>query len=749
MSNKDVLHFHHIGVAVADEGKAVHFLASIGYQCHERVYDPLQHVNLIWCEHPLMPAIELISAAAEDSPIDNLLKLHDGITYHIGFTCSDLVATLEEIKAVHRVISTSPPKEAILFANSPVCFYHISGFGLIEIIEDKHPKRSSEEPDQSFATIHQIAAQAESSQLPELNITILRNITLEPLEPFLQFHAFKMGLKSRIHWGQYDRIFQETVGESPGLFGEKTDLVLVFLKLEALSWKLANNFNALNAEEIQQETGRIKDLLNQAHAGIRRQTSVPIIWHSFEMPIYPALGILDGLQENGQTTMIRELNDTLVSISRADRNTFPMDLNRIMARIGYANYFDPRYWHIAKAPYQRQALAEIAADVFSLIRTIILKNKKCLVLDCDNILWGGVIGEDGIDHVQLGNTYPGSIYLEFQQEILNLYHRGVIIALCSKNNETDVWEVFRKHPDMLLKEVHIAAAKINWLDKATNLRQLAEDLRIGLDSMVFVDDNEFEINYVKQAIPEIDIIHIPPDKMIRGKMLLEKSGYFNSFNFSAEDRERGKMYQEEIKRNRFKTKSTTLDEYLFSLQMIAEIKHADNFTVPRIAQLTQRTNQFNLTTRRYTEKDIASLSEQSETDVLYLRLKDIFGDSGIVGVCILKYKNQQAILDTFLLSCRVLGRRIEDLLLKSALDYAKKRNSTDFLAQYIPTGKNGQTATFFPDRGFAKTRMPDSSAGEWYRLDLQNGWKTDLSIFKQIINDINASEADYAVRKNI
>ena len=555
-------------------------------------------------------------------------------------------------------------------------------------------------PNVTFAEIQDILNKAQIDHLPNLNIAILRNVMVESLVPYLKFLAYDMGFAAEVRMGGYDNIVQESLGTYAGVLKKETDCVFIFMRLENLSWDLARRFAALTTEQVQNEVARIQEIITSTLAGIRQQTDGMILWHGFEIPLYSGLGIWDSQISSGQVGVISALNEFLQTALRSVPNAYYVDLNRCLARVGGKAFYDERYWHIGRAPYSREALCEIASEDFKFIRSLQGKSKKCLVLDCDNILWGGVIGEDGLSGIRLGKTYPGSPYHEFQQEALNLFNRGILIALCSKNNAEDVWEVFRTHPDMVLKEKHIAAAEINWEDKATSLRRIAADLNIGLDSLVFIDDSEFEINLVRGAIPEIAVLHFPKDKAVEYRNMLASCGLFDTLTLSAEDRERGAMYQTEAQRKQLQTQALDLETYLRSLEMVIEVKLADDFTLPRIAQLTQKTNQFNLTTRRYSEADIKRYMEAKDVDVLSLRVMDKFGDSGLVGVCVLKYIDQEAMFDTFLLSCRVLGRGVEDVFVIQALKLAKQRGCEAVIGEFYPTAKNAQVRDFFPRQGF-------------------------------------------------
>lgn len=571
----------------------------------------------------------------------------------------------------------------------------------------------------SYSKIQDFLNHADFTELPKINIRVLRNIMLETIEPYLRYLGYSAGLNIDVAFGKYDNILQEAIKKQSNFLNEEADFVLVFSKLETLSSDLSVNFASLDASTTETEILRIEDYIKCTLSGIRSQTRSPILWHGFELPIYPALGILDSQSSTGQSAMINSLNEVLRSSLKNHDNAYFVDLNLCQGRIGFDRFYDHRFWHIGRAPYTREALREIATEDFKFIRAFKGKSKKCLALDCDNILWGGIIGEDGITGINLGQTYPGSAYYELQQEVLNLYKRGVILALCSRNNENDVWEVFKKHPHMILKEEHIAAAQINWCDKASNLERIAADLNIGLESIVFIDDTEFETNLIRENLPEVEVIYMPQSKAVEYRQILASCGLFDTLTLSDEDKNRTTMYKAEAQRRKLKGLTTDLTTYFRSLKMEIDMSFADEFSIPRIAQLTQKTNQFNLTTKRYSEADIKALALSNLSDVVYLKLKDRFGDSGIVGVCVLRYEDKKSILDTFLLSCRVLGRGIEDIFLTQVLKLAVKRGSKEAIGQYCVTSKNSQVRYFYSERGFQK-------------VDDNQGNRT--SLFKYMLN---------------
>lgn len=584
----------------------------------------------------------------------------------------------------------------------------------------------------TYAEIQEQLHVADTERLLQLRISVLRNVTVESIKPYLQYYAYKMGLGATVTFGEYDNIYQEAVGGRADLLNADTDCVLVFMNLAVLSPRLANCFPELESEEIWQEVKRIEEHIQAVLTGIRAQTNAAILWHAFEMLMYPNFGIWDYQTNSGQTGTIELLNKSLREVVGKTVNTYVVDVNLCIYRIGAKSAYDLRFWHIGRAPYSREALHEIAFEDSKFIRAFKGKNKKCLVLDCDNTLWGGIIGEDGLEGIKLGRTHPGSAYCEFQQEIVNLYNRGVIIAICSKNNEQDVWEVFRKHPDMVLREAHIATAQVNWEDKATNLLRIAEDLNIGLDSIVFVDDRPAETSLIEELLPEVETILLPQDEPTKYRTVLASCGLFDTPLISEVDRKRGRMYKAEIDRKHLRARLSDLLSYYHSLEMVLEIRLADSFSIPRIAQLTQRTNQFNLTTRRYSEADISAFAEDPRVDVLYARLSDKFGDSGIIGVCILRYAGRRAVIDTFLLSCRVLGRGIEDAFLQHALELAGKHGSEVAVGEFCQTRKNEQVKGFYSKQGFRMVHLEDEAVDETFVVELSAQSLPETGYFKEI-----------------
>jgi FkbH-like protein len=560
---------------------------------------------------------------------------------------------------------------------------------------------------------------------------------VEPVVPYLKYLAIKAKLKCDVHLGEYNQALEESFSIS-GNSEKQEDCIILFQHLDTLSEQITKSYNSLSANERKKEFDRIFTYISSIVKNICEKTNTPLLFFGFILPMYPALGIADAMSGESQRDFVRRLNSEIKNLFTQHQNAYFIPMDIILERLGEERFYDYRYWHIGKAPYSREALNEIACEAFKHIRALKGLNKKCLVLDCDNTLWGGIIGEDSIENIKIGKSYPGSMYYEFQQAILDLHNRGVILCLCSKNNENDVWEVFEKHPDMILKKEHISASRINWNDKATNIRELAEELNIGLESMIFVDDSEFETNWVNENINEVEVICLNKNDAPYYARKINALGAFDTLSITAEDRKRGKMYKAEVQRKNLSESSTTLEDYYCSLNMEITIGKGDSFSIPRISQLTQKTNQFNLTTKRYSEAEIKSFCDSENYDVFHLKLVDKFGDSGIVGVAIIKYNNNEAEFDSFILSCRVLGRGVETAFINFCCEKTFERKILKINGIYIPTKKNGQTANFYEKSGFKHENTIDKRS--IFSIENLKGLEKTPEWFKITYKDLRNNE---------
>jgi FkbH-like protein len=355
----------------------------------------------------------------------------------------------------------------------------------------------------------------------------------------------------------------------------------------------------------------------------------------------------------------------------------------------------------------------LASSHAAFMRAVFGPPRKCLVLDLDGTLWGGTLGEEGLSGIKLGHTYPGNAFRRFQQMVLSLHRRGILLAIVSKNNDAEVADVFRAHPDMVLKTEHFSAMRINWRDKADNLLEIAEELNIGVDSLVFFDDSPAECARVRQLLPDVLTIQAPHDVLDYADAVV-RSRAFERLTFTAEDRRRGAMYREQAERERAVPEATSLDAFLRGLRMAADIRPVDSFTLPRALELTQKTNQFNLTTRRYSARELAEAMNGHDRAAFSLRLTDRFGDNGIVGLAVVRGEIDTAVIEALLLSCRIIGRGAETALLSFLAGWARKRCLRSLEGEYIPTPKNAPAADCYARHGFVQ--VGTTATGTKWRL---------------------------------
>ncbi len=563
----------------------------------------------------------------------------------------------------------------------------------------------------AYAALSNFSDDAEITDIEQYRVAVLRNFTFEPLIPIIKGELIRLGLAPNIYLSDFDAIAESVMNKESRLYSFNPNVIFVAQWLEAISPKLTRGFLSTSTDEIEKEIHRIINTIEIWFHSIREKCNTPIIINNFPITNLVTLGVLDYQSDNYQKHTLLKLNQMLLELSRHFSDIYWVDLNSIFSQIGYDRSYDDRSWYYARAPISKHSLLSVGLEYVKVIRALRGKTRKCLVLDCDNTLWGGIIGEDGLEGIKLGPDYPGVAFLAFQQECLNLYNRGVILALCSKNNENDVLQVFSVRNECILKEHHFATWQINWDDKATNLVRIAESLNIGLDSLVFVDDSPFECDWVLKKLPQVEVINLGKDPCQYRKELLT-SGFFDSLTFSNEDKLRSEMYAKDNYRKRIEKNSTSFESYLNEIGLEAEVGNSSRVDLQRISQLTQKTNQFNLTTYRYTEGDIERFIGSEDADVLYLRLKDRISELGLIGVAIIKYYDNLANIDSFMMSCRALGRSAEDVLMSLIFNRSKQRGCRKIVGTYIKSKKNIQVEDFFEKRGF-KLSEKNGETSKW------------------------------------
>lgn len=560
----------------------------------------------------------------------------------------------------------------------------------------------------SCSTLSELQARVDSAERDNggydhsVRICFLRNFTVEGVEPFLKYHCYHAGIRPELSFGNYDMIRQEILEETSHIYSRSPDIIVLSLLLEQLDPEYLGG---------EWRCDRIVRELESLFTSLAEKTSALLAVNTFVPPFESESGITNHHRATDKISEVAKVNQAVKAFVEGNSSRFLlMDWEQLVRIHGEEGSMDYRFWYMSKAPFKRQFLNSYAWEITKVVKALKGKAKKCLVLDCDNTLWGGIVGEDGIQGIKLDrNSYPGNVYYDFQRTILTLHERGVLIALCSKNNEEDVWEVLEAHPQSLLKREHITAWRINWDDKATNFRSLATELNLGLDSFVFVDDNPTECELVATTLPEVTVIQVP-QKLYTYPGILLREGLFDTLTVSSEDRNRARMYQAEAQRKNAAEHYENIEQYLSSLQLVATIHEAKKEEVARIAQLTQKTNQFNLTTRRYSEGEISQFSMRQDSVVFSLSVTDKFGASGLTGVMIIVRDGGQARIDSFLLSCRILGRNLESVFLHHCLrSLAACWGVKEWLGEYVPTRKNRQVENFFERMGFVLIEESDTS----------------------------------------
>jgi len=365
---------------------------------------------------------------------------------------------------------------------------------------------------------------------------------------------------------------------------------------------------------------------------------------------------------------------------------------------------DWKYYFLSQIPINPKLAPQFIKWFSRQLEILAMKRKKCIMLDMDNTLWSGILGEDGADGIKMGEDYPGNVYRFFQAYLLELSRIGIILALCSKNNEDDALAVLNTHPDMLLRKDNFSAYRINWNNKADNVNEMALELNIGLDSIVFIDDNPAERELIKKALPEVSVPDFPSHPYLYPVFMKQLTDdFFSTYTLTQEDMAKIQQYKDNAERVQYKSQFTDMDDYLRSLEIRLTVEKLNEFNRARFAQMTQKTNQFNLTTRRYTETEIQTFADNGAL-VYGLRVKDKFGDNGLTGLMIVFIESQTAFIDTLLLSCRILGRKIESTFVTYILMKLKEMGIIQIKASYIKTAKNGQVENFYDNMGFTKER---------------------------------------------
>ncbi len=546
--------------------------------------------------------------------------------------------------------------------------------------------------------------------LAPFRLGLLGNGTLDLIVPALVATAARHGIALECIRSGYNQFLQDALLPDSDINRSRPDAVLLALDHRGMSLQISPGNEAAAKRTVESAF----NLLNTVRDGIRRNSGVACIVQTLAPPPESLFGSLDRALPGTARQLIEELNHCITRAALTSDDML-LDVAALAETVGLADWHSPALWNLAKLPFDDAYVPLYADHMLRVIGAMRGKSRRCLVLDLDNTLWGGVVGDDGLEGIKIAQgDATGEAYLSVQQLALSLRERGVVLAVSSKNTDCVARRPFNEHPDMLLKENHFAVFQANWNDKATNIRAIADELSLGLESIVFLDDNPVERGLIRQELPEVAVPELDNDPANYAR-ILAAAGYFELIRFSDEDRKRAEMYQDNSRRLELLKQTTDIDSYLRSLEMRIIFSAFDRNTRARVAQLINKSNQFNLTTRRYTEAEVAQIETDPMVMTLHARLIDKFGDNGIICVVICRQFPQPPswAIDTWLMSCRVLGRGVEQMVLREIIRRARQRGVGRLVGIYRPTDRNGMVREHYQKLGFSQIEEDTSGATHW------------------------------------
>jgi FkbH-like protein len=555
--------------------------------------------------------------------------------------------------------------------------------------------------------------QAESC-VPEHRIALLSTFNLDLLPPLLLEAMERVGVRAWVHSGPFGQIEQEALDPQSGTFQARPDSLILVPAVEDLLASLFQRPAAYDEDEalamVHERVAGLERSIRALLDGIPEATCYVVL---FGPTRAPAEFIRDPRSPQRGQVAVERFRRALLELGGLSPRVVMVDWDWAARAAGIETLHDPRLWYLGRMRLNPSGCALLSDLLADHLAAYAGKAYKVAAVDLDNTLWGEVVGEVGVKGIDLGEEGIGLAFQEFQRELLRLHDAGVVLAAISKNNPDDAMEVIDRHPAMILRREHFAAFRINWTDKATNLRDVARELNVGIDSLVFLDDNPVEREWIRQAVPEVLVPELPDDPAQRVDFL-RGAPFFRRVEVTEADLKRAENYREQHLRRELEAHASSIDEFIASLAQEIVIEPLGEATFARAAQMCQRTNQFNLTTHRYTAAELELMLRDPNVEVYTLSVRDRFGDSGITGLAILRYHGAECEVDTLLLSCRILGRRIEHSFLAVLADRAAERGAETLVGRYRPTAKNVQVARLYPDLGF------DEAGDGVFRLSLRS-----------------------------
>lgn len=567
----------------------------------------------------------------------------------------------------------------------------------------------SSTPDSYLKASRQIAALGDACGLVPLRIAIAASFTADLLLPYIQVEAARLGFRAVTYLAPYNQIDQELLETASPLKVFAPDVVFVAAHLGDLVPDLRLRLAGHRPEEARDAALEgISGIISAVHAARKDCPATFFVFNLCE-PLHPVAGLADVIEPISEQSITAAANERLVEAVRATASIHVFDYRAAANRFGLSAWHDARMWFWARSPFTPLAMVHLGRQMARAAAAAVRPACKCLVLDCDNVLWGGVVGEEGLDGIGLGTGYPGSVYKDFQTYLKSLKGRGILLAIASKNNPGDVTAVFTQHPDMVLALDDFAVVQVHWDDKAGSIRAIARQLNVGLDAIAFFDDSPIEREWVRDALPEVKVIEAPADPLEYVQALAD-SAVFDQLTIVSEDRARHDLYRSERQRGKLREATGDVDDFLRRLGMVATVGPIAADNLKRVAQLLAKTNQFNLTLRRHSAPQIEALLDRGGLG-LWMRLSDRFGDHGLIAAALAVDLGEATWeIDTFLMSCRVLGRGAELVLLHALMERCVARGATRIAGRYVAGPRNQQVADFYPSQGF---RDEGNGRGLW------------------------------------
>ena len=536
-----------------------------------------------------------------------------------------------------------------------------------------------------------------NNDFKDIELSLLSDTSTQYLIKFLEGLALESKFNLKIWNAPIDQIEQQIFNKDSDFYKKNNNLTIVFESTHTLLRKYNLSNDKVNFSEIQFD--RIKSYLNK----LSTLNKDVIFFNFYEINDY-VFGNFSSLQKESFIFQLRKLN-FLLSDYLIKLNQFKiLDVSSIQNMIGSNNFFDPSLYINYEMVFNIDGYYEVSKKLIDIILSKKSLFKKCIIIDLDNTTWGGIIGDDGINKIQIGDLGIGKAFKEFQQWIKKLKERGIIVCVCSKNNEDVAKEVFLKHPQMILKMDDIAVFMANWDSKVNNIKKIQKTLNIGFDSMVFLDDNNFERNIVRDNIPDISVPELPEDPS-NYLNFLYKENFFEINNYSDSTSDRTKFYKNESERIKFKEFSSDLTDYMTKIEMKSKVSSLNSFNIPRVSELSQRSNQFNLRTIRYSESDLSKIMKSKDYFTFIFELEDRFGSHGIVSFVIIKHiSNEEVFIENWAMSCRVLERSFENFITNSISEFFKQKKYKFLFAEYIETKKNRLVENLYNKLSFSKLK---------------------------------------------